>query len=245
LTELRRVDYVLTRKVRGLYAIVDLGTLEARSLNPLAFAEAVLSAAPALLQLRAKHTPARETLALLRQLAPMCRRAGVPLVANDRPDLAILAGCDLVHVGQTDMPVDQIRRIAAGLGVGVSTHTIEQLETALEKRPAYVAFGPVFETPTKSQPEAVVGVAALRTARARSDSARVPLVAIGGITRERARELVGLVDIVAVISALLPPKVTRDAIAPASDMLREVAARAHDFQQLFAPHPLAIADQCP
>ena len=171
----------------------------------------------------------------------MCRRAGVPLVANDRPDLAILAGCDLVHVGQTDMPVDQIKRIAPGLGIGVSTHTMDQLETALASRPAYVAFGPVFETPTKTQPEPVVGKTALHTARVRSETGGVPLVAIGGITREHARELVGIVEVVAVISALLPP-VGREAGAPAS-LLGEVAARAHDFQQLFTPVTAAVSQQ--
>ncbi len=78
--------------MHGFYAIVDAGALDRRNLDPLAFAEAVLSVSPAALQLRAKNVSARETLALLRALAPMCHRAGVKLVANDRPDLAILAG---------------------------------------------------------------------------------------------------------------------------------------------------------
>src|SRR5580692_9277912 len=115
-----------TRDMRGLYAIVDAGALDVRGLDPLAFAEAVLSVSPAALQLRAKNVSARETLALLRALAPMCHRSGVLLVANDRPDLALMAGCDLVHVGQDDMPIERVRRIAPGLGVGISTHTLEQ-----------------------------------------------------------------------------------------------------------------------
>ena len=69
--------------LRGLYAIADAGALQQRGLTPIAFAEAVLSVRPAALQLRAKNAPARETLALLRELASMCRRAAVPLVAND------------------------------------------------------------------------------------------------------------------------------------------------------------------
>src|SRR5579859_5956851 len=113
--------------MRGLYAIADVGTLAARQLDPLAFAEAVLTVRPAAVQLRAKNAPARETLALLRALAPMCHRVGVPLVANDRADFALLAGCDLVHVGQEDMPVERVRRLAPGIGVGLSTHTLEQL----------------------------------------------------------------------------------------------------------------------
>src|SRR5580658_1866513 len=135
--------------MRGLYAIVDAAALEANGLEVIAFAEAALTAPLAALQLRAKEMPSREVLALLRELAPMCHGAGVPLVANDRPDLALLAGCDMVHVGQTDMPIDRVRRITPGLGVGVSTHTLAQLDAALAAAPTYVALGPIFETRTK------------------------------------------------------------------------------------------------
>src|SRR5579864_7208262 len=167
--------------MRGLYAIVDVESLDARHLDVVAFAAAVLKAGPAALQLRAKNVPPREALAILRELAPMCHRLGIPLIANDRPDLAIFAGCDLVHVGQSDMPIERVRRLAPGLGVGVSTHTLDQLDAALAARPAYVAFGPVYETSTKKHPDPVVGVAALRVAHQRAQAAGVPLVAIGGI----------------------------------------------------------------
>jgi thiamine-phosphate pyrophosphorylase len=223
--------------MRGLYAIVDIGFLDARRLDPVAFADAVLKAAPAAVQFRAKNIAPREALALLRELAPMCHRAGVPLVANDRPDLAIMAGCDLAHVGQTDMPIDRVRRIAPGLGVGVSTHTMAELDAALAAQPSYVAFGPVFETSTKLHADPVVGVAAVRAAHTRALAAGVPLVAIGGITRERARELVGLVEAVAVISGLLPPLVLRGATPPVADVLREVTARARAYKELIAPEP--------
>lgn len=226
--------------MRGLYAIVDIGSLDARRIDPVAFTEAVLKSAPAALQLRAKDVPSREALALLRELAPMCHRAGVPLVANDRPDLAIFAGCDLAHVGQTDMPIDSVRRLAPGIGVGVSTHTMEQLDAALAARPAYVAFGPVFETSTKKHPDRVVGVAAVRAAHARTQAAGVPLVAIGGITRERARDLVGLVEAVAVVSGLLPPIVVSGAQPAIGDVLREVTLRARAFQQAFASEPALV-----
>jgi thiamine-phosphate pyrophosphorylase len=224
--------------MRGLYAIVDVGALALRRVDPVAFADAVLRVRPAALQLRAKDLPARETLALLRELAPMCHRAGVFLVANDRPDLAILAGCDCVHVGQTDMPIERVRRIAPRLDVGVSTHNLEQLEAALAARPLYVAYGPVFETSTKKDPDPVVGVAGLRAAYARAAAAHIPLVGIGGITRERARELAGMVDAVAVIAELLPPVVVAGAAPPpAADVLREVTARARTLHELFASEP--------
>jgi thiamine-phosphate pyrophosphorylase len=224
--------------MRGLYAIADAAALEARGIEILAFAEAVLTAPLAALQLRAKDVSARQTLTLLRELASMCRRAGVPLVANDRPDLAVLAGCDLVHVGQDDMPVDRVRRIAPGLRVGVSTHTIEQLDAALSARPDYVAFGPVFATSTKKDPAPVVGVDALRAAHLRAAEKGVPLVAIGGITVERAATIAHDAEAVAVIAALVPPASTADRPRSAGDVLREVAARARSLADLFAPAPV-------
>jgi thiamine-phosphate pyrophosphorylase len=220
--------------MRGLYAIVDVDSLAARRIDPVAFAEAVLAAGPTALQLRAKDMPPREALGLLRELAPRCRRLGVPLVANDRPDLAILSGCDLVHVGQTDMPIDRVRRLAPGLGVGVSTHSLEQLDAALGTRPSYVALGPLFETTTKKNPDPVVDGATLRAAHARCLVAGIPLVVIGGITRERARDLVPHVEAVAVISALIPPRASALADAPRAELLREVTARARALQELFA-----------
>jgi thiamine-phosphate pyrophosphorylase len=216
--------------MRGLYAIVDLGALAVRRLEPVAFARAVLRVGPAALQLRAKDVPSREVLGLLRELAPMCHRAGVPLIANDRPDLALLAGCDMVHVGQTDMPIDRVRRITPGLGVGVSTHTLEQLDAALAAAPSYVAFGPVFETHTKADPDSPVGVEGLRAASRRAAAAGLSLVAIGGITRENARALVGLADAVAVVAELIPP-------ATASDALLEVTSRARTLHEMFALEP--------
>jgi thiamine-phosphate pyrophosphorylase len=235
LTARRALGY-LPRKMYGFYAIVDAGALDQRNLDPVAFAEAALAARPAALQLRAKSVSARETLALLRELAPMCHRAGVPLVANDRPDLAILAGCDLVHVGQDDMPIERVRRIAPGLAVGVSTHTLEQLDVALLARPAYVAYGPVFATTTKVNPEPVVGVAGLSAAFARTRAAGIPLVAIGGITYERARSIVATTDAIAVIGDLLPPKV--EGSRSAADAYQEVIVRARAIAGLFAPPPV-------
>jgi len=220
--------------MRGLYPIVDATAVAARKLDPLDFARALLEARPAALQLRAKDLPPRDTLGLLRALASLCHGAGVALVANDRPDLALLAGCDMVHVGQTDMPIDRVRRIAPSLGVGVSTHTLDQLDAALAARPAYVAFGPVFATASKTDADPVVGLPLLRIASSRAAMAGVPLVAIGGITAERAPSLVGLVDAIAVIADLLPSESTRAA-------LRDVTARALALQGLFVAAPMRVA----
>jgi thiamine-phosphate pyrophosphorylase len=192
--------------MRGLYAIVDVESLERRSLDPLRFAESVLAARPAAIQLRDKHGGARRTLALLRGIAPLAARAGVPLYANDRPDLALLAACDGVHVGQDDVPVALVRSIAPALKVGLSTHDAEQVDAALAEKLDYLAIGPIFATASKENPSPVVGLDGLRvlSARVRRAQPGLPIVAIGGITRERAADVGRLADAAAVIQALLP-----------------------------------------
>jgi thiamine-phosphate pyrophosphorylase len=189
--------------MRGLYAILDLTTLEANKVDPLAFASEVLSVRPCALQLRAKDHPARQTLGLLRALVPLCRGARVPLVCNDRADLAILAGCDMVHLGQEDAPVELVRRLSPGLGIGVSTHDLDQLGRALDTKPRYVAFGPVFPTTTKQNPSPVVGLGRLREASAMARARGIPLVAIGGISLDNAADVGQIADAAALISGLM------------------------------------------
>ena len=197
-----RSDKYRASHMHGLYAIVDTGTLAALGIDPLVHARDILRARPAALQLRAKDLPAREILSLLRMLSPMCRVVGCQLVANDRPELAALGGCDMVHVGQDDMPIERVRSIAPALGVGVSTHNLEQLARALLDRPRYVAYGPVFETQSKLRADPVVGIAGLRAAFALATQAGIPLVAIGGISLERAHEVAPFASAAAVISGL-------------------------------------------
>lgn len=210
--------------MRGLYPIVDATSLSRRGLPLTGFATRVLEAEPAILQLRAKHAGSREVLGMLRALRPLCRRAGTLLFANDRVDLAMIAECDGVHVGQSDLSVAEVRRVAPGLKVGVSTHGLEELERALATRPDYVAFGPVFQTGSKERPEPVVGLSALALAGERCAEAGCPLVAIGGIDARRAPDVARFAALGAVIGALLP----------AGDDLDEVAGRARALQAAFA-----------
>jgi thiamine-phosphate pyrophosphorylase len=187
--------------MRGLYAIVDVTTLARLHLSIVDVVGALVEVRPAALQLRAKELAPREMLHLLRALHPICRTAGVPLFANDRADLAALAGCEGVHVGQDDIPVPTIRRIAPALKVGISTHTPEQVRRALVDKPDYVALGPIFETSSKSRPDAVVGVDTLRSVAAECP---VPVVAIGGIDLARAPAIGETTHLGAVIAALFP-----------------------------------------
>jgi len=188
--------------VKGLYAIVDVDFLLQRGMEPLAFADAVLRARPAAVQVRAKSAGGRDALALLR--AVRARAGEVPVFANDRPDLALLAGCAGVHLGQSDLSLADARKLAPGLALGISTHSLEQLDEALEGRPTYVAFGPIFHTSSKREPEPSVGLSALAEASRRCRRAGVPLLAIGGLSLASAPAVALLADLGAVISALLP-----------------------------------------
>jgi thiamine-phosphate pyrophosphorylase len=207
--------------MRGLYPIVDVETLSARGLSAIELAERVLQAKPPLLQLRAKKLDSRRTLALLRQLVPLCRASETLLVANDRADLALLAGADAVHVGQDDLPIAELRRIAPKLRIGVSTHDLRQLETVLRDRPDYVAFGPVFATRSKENPDPVVGLDGLRRAADLARAAHCPLVAIGGIDLENARAVSEHADLGAVISALVPASSDLSVVAENARALHE------------------------
>lgn len=169
----------MTLPWRGFYAIVDPDVCTGA---PLDVADAFLRGGCAVLQLRHKSHDDRATLALARALASKCRAAKVPFVMNDRLDLALLAEADGLHLGQDDLPIAEARRLFRG-PIGVSTHDLSQLRRAIADGADLVGFGPVFATVTKKNPDPVVGLEGLAEACRESS---VPVVAIGGIDRERA-----------------------------------------------------------
>ena len=151
-----------------------------------------------LIQLREKRMPVREFY----EQAKAAARQGVQLIINDRVDVALGLGAG-VHLGQDDMPADAARRLLGPDAIiGYSTHNIEQAIAATRLPIDYLAIGPIFATTTKSDTAPVLGVEGLR--RVREAIGAFPLVAIGGITRGNAREVIEAgADSVAVISALL------------------------------------------
>ena len=172
-----------------LYAIIDAGLLKT---SELAFAEMMAESGVELLQYRSKHASSRqlfETCSLLSRAWPrLCVKSPRPprFIVNDRPDIARLVGAGGVHVGQNDLGVEQARAIVGPESwVGVSTHTLEQVAAADQSSADYVAFGPIFPTATKEAADPVVGLGLLARAR---ECTRKPLVAIGGITLERAED---------------------------------------------------------
>lgn len=157
-----------------VYAILD----PARVPDAERWVRDVIAGGAKRVQLRAKSLGAGATLALARSMGRLCADANVELVVNDRPDVALLAGAGAVHLGQDDLPAEHVIRAMPGLAVDVSTHTLAQLRAAVSAGARAVAYGPVFPTASKEQPDAVVGVEGL--ARAVRES-RVPVIAIGGI----------------------------------------------------------------
>jgi thiamine-phosphate pyrophosphorylase len=145
------------------------------------FLEAAVRGGVDIVQIREKTLPDGRLLAVLQHARDVTRRLGVPLVVNDRPDLARLAEADYVHVGQDDLPVAAARSF--GVGVGQSTHAAAELAATDAD---YAGVGPVFETPTKAGRPAV-GLEYVRHAAAH---APVPWFAIGGIDETNVAEVV-------------------------------------------------------
>lgn len=182
-----------------LYVILDAALINSPET---ACAESLAEAGVRLLQYRNKSASSRQFLESSRQLAETLVPRGVTFVVNDRPDVAFLAGASGIHVGQNDLGVDQARAVAGpNKLVGVSTHNLEQFECATATSADYIAVGPIFSTSSKANPDAVVGLDFLRKVRTLTDK---PLVAIGGITLERAAAAIEAgADSVAVISGIL------------------------------------------
>lgn len=170
----------MTLKLPKIYPITD------REISGLSHTEQVrrlIAGGATLIQLREKRQQAGDWFNDALTAARICREAGVLCIVNDRVDMAIAIGADGVHLGQDDMHVAAARRLlGCGKIIGLSTHSIEQLEAALREEIDYAAIGPIFATSTKSDHEPVIGLKTLLNAA--QTSGNVPLVAIGGLTAE-------------------------------------------------------------
>lgn len=166
-------------------------------------ARACLDGGATFLQLRAKRASGGWLLDTAAAIVALS--ADVQLIVNDRADIARLARAAGVHVGQDDLPADAARRIVGSERiVGLSTHTTAQLDAAVREPVDYVAIGPVFGTASKATGYDAVGLAMVQEAAARAHARGLHVVAIGGITLDRAADVVRAgADAVAVIGDLL------------------------------------------
>src|SRR6266852_9022338 len=182
-----------------LYVILDAALLTVPETE---WAEKLATAGVRLLQYRNKRASARELFERSKRLSSLLIPLGVTFVVNDRADVASAAEASGVHVGQEDLRAEAAR-LVMGVGklLGVSTHNLHQFKDAAATSADYLAVGPVFSTSTKANPDPVVGIEFLRRVRPLTDK---PIVAIGGITLERAAEAIQAgADSVAVISDIL------------------------------------------
>jgi len=186
-------------KLPRLYPILDAAQFPRREAL-LAAAQELILGGVSLLQYRNKTSSARQMLKDARELKQV--GGSVRLIMNDRADLCLAAEVDGVHVGQDDLSPEGARRvIGPDFWLGVSTHNVEQLKEADASTADYLAIGPVFGTRSKERPDPVVGLDGVRRAR---QLTRKPLVAIGGITRANALDVIQAgADSVAVISDLV------------------------------------------
>ena len=173
----------------------------ARQLDAASAACACIAAGVPLLQLRQKAGSSGALFALAEEVVRRAEGTPTRVIVNDRADLARAAGAHGVHVGQDDLSPSEARSIVGPEAmVGVSTHTREQIDRALESSASYVAVGPVFATTTKDTGYDARGLDLVRYAADRGK----PVVAIGGITLSRAPEVIAAgASAVAVITDLL------------------------------------------
>lgn len=188
----------MRRTALTLYAVTDRHCLGGRDLET--EVEHALAGGVTCVQLREKDMPEQELIAEAIRIKAICRKYGVPLILNDNYRAALAAGADGVHVGLTDTPAAEIRRVAgAQFLIGATAKTVAQAQAAEAAGADYLGVGAVFPSPTKTDAVRITPEA-LRTI---CHSVRIPAVAIGGITAENAAALQGSGAAgIAVVSAL-------------------------------------------
>lgn len=161
----------------GLYVIITEPTLSYQEIAKICVEKRVK-----MLQLREKKLTDKELLKIAKDIVKITKSTSTNFIINDRVDIALLSDADGVHLGQSDISVEEARSI---LGkekiVGLSTHSIEQAKKALSENVDYIGFGPIYPTPTKAIPDPAVGVELLKEVLKFSN---LPVVAIGGLDGE-------------------------------------------------------------
>jgi thiamine-phosphate pyrophosphorylase len=166
-----------------LYYITDRKALHGRDLLPVV--ERAVAAGIDLIQMRERDLSTRDLLALAEAAVECARGTETRILVNDRLDVALAARGAGVHLPTHGLPVAEVRKHYPKLLIGASTHDLDELRRAGEGGADFVVFGPVYETPSKKKYGAPVGLEALREA---AQVAGVPVLALGGLTRENAGE---------------------------------------------------------
>lgn len=202
----------------SLVLVTDRGLARGRAIADVV--RAAVAGGVSIVQLREKLCGIREFIEEGRTLLALLRPLGIPLIVNDRVDVALAIGADGIHLGQRDMPIAVARRLVPPEWViGISAESPEDAVRAEQEGADYVGVSPVFGTPTKPDHAPPLGLAGLQAIRA---AVKIPLVAIGGICADNAQAVIwaGATG-VAVVSAIVAAD---DPRAAAEDLRRNVAA---------------------
>ena len=193
----RRFYMKFEKEMLTLYAVTDQTWLNGRTLAEVV--EQVIRGGVTMVQLREKGQSADEMMQTAREVQAVCRKYNVPFIVNDSIELARKLGADGVHLGQSDVPEGDVRKMTEGLILGMSANTIESAQRAAAKGADYLGVGAVFGTMTKHDARHL----SPQKLREITGSVDIPVVAIGGINRENILELSGCgMEGAAVVSAL-------------------------------------------
>jgi thiamine-phosphate pyrophosphorylase len=203
----------------SLYLVTDRGLSRGRT--TLQVVEAALSGGVTCVQLREKTCTTREFIAQALSVKDCLKRHGVPLIINDRVDVAQAVNADGVHLGQNDMPIQTAKTILKdSMIIGISAESLEDAIRAERDGADYIGVSPIFATPTKTDTAPPLGLKGLRDIR---KSVKIPIVGIGGLNRENAGEVIKHgADGVAVVSAI----VSADDPEQAARKLKTIIERA-------------------
>jgi thiamine-phosphate pyrophosphorylase len=191
---------------RGPFQLPQIYPITDVSISDLSHAEQVdrlIRGGAMIIQLREKNASPREFCESAKPALELTSASGIPLIINDRADIALALKADGVHLGHDDLPPLHARvLLGRNAIIGLSTHSVEQAIRAAEQPVTYIAIGPIFQTRTKDDADKAVGLDGLRAVR--DAVGDIPLVAIGGINAENIRSVFDSgADSAAIIGALL------------------------------------------
>jgi thiamine-phosphate pyrophosphorylase len=191
--KIKKIDY-------SLYLVTDRGMARGRS--TLEIVRAAVNGGTTIVQLREKDCSTREFIEQALAVKDFLKARRVPLIINDRLDVAQAVQADGVHLGQTDMPLESAKGILGdSMIIGISAESLKDAIAAEKGGADYLGVSPIYATPTKTDTAPPLGLAGLREIR---KAVRLPLVGIGGLNRENATEVIRSgADGVAVVSAIM------------------------------------------
>ena len=204
------------KKIGVLHVITDI-SLQPRFTHP-QLAELAIQGGADTIQFRHKSGTTRELVDIALQMQEICRKNNVPLIVNDRADIALAVGAKGTHFGQDDMPVAIGRRIlSTETIIGASARTEEKILVAISQGADYIGYGPIYQTSSKSDAETPKGLDRLHRM---CEIAKCPVIAIGGITLETAADVIRAgAHGIAVISAVCAQK---DPFVATQNLMKEI-----------------------